>query len=623
MSDVNPKQHFQRHCSRWRHVAQYSVLGTLLLLLILIPLTLTPTALAQTLATPTSLPLYALPNASLNRAYSSGTMALVPGDERTLFAVNMLNNTTTIFVPSQNRVVAEIPVGRDPRGVAVTPDGAHALVTNRLDNTLSIIGVIEQRVQTTVPLGGTWPYAVVADETNTAYISLMGSGEIAIVDVTTGTETARIPVAAMPAGLVLWGDFLYVTHFWSGQISLIYLPQGRVIQTVTTGADTGVFQAIEPDVSRGLAYLPQTRLNAQNTALTYDTTAFPVVNVLDLHDLTVRRDDRIALDTADRPVNMPFASALDRFNQRLYIANAGSNNVSIIDLNTGQARGHLDVGSNPRGILLNRDNSLLYVHNALDGTVTTVNTSDLEIESILPITTLNISVDTLLGSQAFHTASDENLSADGWLSCATCHFDGLSDGRVWDGFPDGSRNTPLLYGLSETVPYNASGTWDELADVELKIRWLQGGEGLIDGQPNTAMGTPHSGLSPDLDVLTGYLLSLRPPQAVSQTDAALIERGAEIFTTLECAACHVGTAGTNLEAYDVGTGLSALEQRGTTYDTPSLRWLWLSAPYFHDGSAATLRQVFELPGTHQLVYDVPMEDVDALVVYLLAQGTTP
>ncbi len=38
----------------------------------------------------------------------------------------------------------------------------------------------------------------------------------------------------------------------------------------------------------------------------------------------------------------------------------------------------------------------------------------------------------------------------------------------------------MLYNLPETVPYNWSATWDELADVELKIRWLQAGTGLID-----------------------------------------------------------------------------------------------------------------------------------------------
>ncbi len=54
---------------------------------------------------------------------------------------------------------------------------------------------------------------------------------------------------------------------------------------------------------------------------------------------------------------------------------------------------------------------------------------------------------------------------------------------------------------------------------------------------------------------------------------------------------------------------------GIAYDTPSLRYLWLSAPYFHDGSAATLRDVFAQPGTHQL--SIEQSDMDALIAYLM------
>ncbi len=582
-------------------------------------LILTPHTLAQTGSTPTPLPLYALPDARTNRAFVSSTMALA-SDGRTLVVANMINNTATISVPTFGSVIAEIPVGRDPRSAAITADDARALITNRVDGTLSVISLTETVVVATIPLGaGTLPYAVVTDNNETAYVSLLGSSQVARVDLVNERVLAVLDVPAAPAGLTLWGDFLYVTHFWSGELTLIYVPTWSIVRTISTGADVGVFQSIELDTTRGFGYLPQMRLNAQNDTPTFDTLAFPLVNVVDLRSLETLISQQIPLDVADRPVNMPFAIAADRFNQRIYVANAGSDDISVIDLTTGRARAHIPVDANPRGVLLNRDNTRLYVHSALEGTITTITTSNLQIEDVLPIVNLTTPIDQLIGAQLFHSAVDPRLASDHQISCATCHFDGLSDGRVWLGFADGPRNTPVLYALPETVPYNWSGTWDELADVEVKIRDLQAGFGFVESTlvPASPLSTAHAGLALDLDTLAQYLATLSTPTSPLPLDEAQFNRGAEVFAAQSCADCHVGSAGTNLQAHDVGTGESLLERHGSAFDTPTLRWLWLSAPYFHNGAAATLRQVFELPGSHQLIFTVAPEEIDALVYYLL------
>lgn len=586
-----------------------------------------PVVFAQA-GTPTPLPLYALPSVQ-TPAYTSSSIAVQPDDTRIVAAVNMLGSTITFANPGLGRILGEYPVAADPRSVAFTPDSTRALVVSRAASVLTVLDVrTALAAQRTVdpmlaalPLGGIWAYGVVANN-DTAYISLLGSDRIAIVDLTALTVTGFIDTPDSPAGLMLWGDFLYVTHFWSGQVSLIYLPQRRVIETTQPRPGAAVLQSIEPDVGRGVAYLPSTRSSAGLANQRYDTMAQPVVTVVDLRNLAGRGDELTALLAADQPVNMPFALALDRFARRLYVASAGSDAVSVIDLETGLARAHIEVGANPRGLVLNADNTRLYVHNALDNSITTLNTGDLEIIDTLVISSrLQVSIDVLLGAQMFHTATDPRLTTDNGLSCATCHFDGMSDGRTWDTPTEAGyapRNTPLLYALPETVPYTWTGAWDELADSELKVRGWMAGSGLINdavffnGGQNPA--TAHTALSPDLDVLTEYLLALTPPPTAPPVigDAG---RGAVVFAEQACASCHVGAVGTNLERVDVGTG--------GAFDTPSLRWLWLSAPYFHDGRAATLREVFEQDGAHQLVGSVPAADIDALVAYLLAWNASP
>jgi YVTN family beta-propeller protein len=55
---------------------------------------------------------------------------------------------------SAEYVTARIPVGHNPRGVALSPDGKRLYVANRLDDTLSVIDIETQKVISTIDLGG-------------------------------------------------------------------------------------------------------------------------------------------------------------------------------------------------------------------------------------------------------------------------------------------------------------------------------------------------------------------------------------------------------------------------------------------------------------------------------------
>jgi YVTN family beta-propeller protein len=58
---------------------------------------------------------------------------------------------------SSNYVIARIPVGRNPRGLALSADGHRLLVANRLDDTISVIDTRTLKVASTVALNGDEP----------------------------------------------------------------------------------------------------------------------------------------------------------------------------------------------------------------------------------------------------------------------------------------------------------------------------------------------------------------------------------------------------------------------------------------------------------------------------------
>ena len=64
--------------------------------------------------------------------------------------------------PETRMKVAEIPVGGNPTGVAFSPDGQRAFVTNRLDDTVSVIDTGARKVVATLKTGNE-PHGVLAD----------------------------------------------------------------------------------------------------------------------------------------------------------------------------------------------------------------------------------------------------------------------------------------------------------------------------------------------------------------------------------------------------------------------------------------------------------------------------
>jgi cytochrome c peroxidase len=183
------------------------------------------------------------------------------------------------------------------------------------------------------------------------------------------------------------------------------------------------------------------------------------------------------------------------------------------------------------------------------------------------------------GAMWFHDAS---ACFQHWQSCATCHpGNARVDGLNWDLLNDGignPKNTRTMLLAMDTPPSMTFGV-RESAPVAVRagFRHIQ----FVD--------------PPDdhINAVVAYLKSLRPVPSPALVNGALspaARRGRKIFQSAGCADCHPPPLYTNLKSYDIGTtaGLDA----GKPVDTPTLVECWRTAPYRHDGSAATLRDVF-------------------------------
>lgn len=211
--------------------------------------------------------------------------------------------------------------------------------------------------------------------------------------------------------------------------------------------------------------------------------------------------------------------------------------------------------------------------------------------------------------------AERRLSASGATSCLDCHRPerGYTDGKP-TAVP-GGLNTPTLWGLGGRAAYG----WFTPAVTSLEAMALRPLADpremgpLADGtlarlRADGATVAAYRAAFPDAPALVTWeqtalalaaaVRAIPPPPSPYDRhlagDAAALgpaaRRGAALFVELGCATCHRPPDFAADSYHSVGVPAAA-ERNGGRARVPGLRGVRLTAPYFHDGSAATLAEV--------------------------------
>ncbi len=211
--------------------------------------------------------------------------------------------------------------------------------------------------------------------------------------------------------------------------------------------------------------------------------------------------------------------------------------------------------------------------------------------------------DLALGRKLFHASCEARTSSDG-RACASCHPDGRDDSITWTT-PDGPRQTPMLAGrLEGTAPYSWSGSGETIQAHLTHTFQRLSGVGLQ---------------SHELDSLVAYIRQMTPPPTGSSAQAdKQLARGAQIFHSAEaeCSSCH-GKGGAAPDGLKHDVDSRARADAESEFDTPSLRFVGGSGPWFHDGRYTSLRALLvENDGKMGKISHLSPSDLDALEAYV-------
>lgn len=261
-----------------------------------------------------------------------------------------------------------------------------------------------------------------------------------------------------------------------------------------------------------------------------------------------------------------------------------------------------------------------------------------------------------LGERLFH---DPVLSGREKLSCSGCH-DLKAGGTIklprtigYDGQIH-AFNAPTIFNVGSNYRLGWRGKFTSLVvqnEAVLNDRGLMAANWprllsrLSDDPGYSASFRQVYGAPPThetvLDALVTFQMSLVTPNApfdrfLLGDKAALnpIEKeGFRLFIEYGCVSCHQGAniGGNMFQIFgvfaapgapdiaiesDMDRRLQASEGDASVFRVPSLRNVEVTAPYFHDGSAATLREAIAIMGRSQLGRELSESDVATLETFL-------
>lgn len=606
---------------------------------------------------------------SIRRDFAVNSNNIIMNKEGSaVYTANIDINSVSIIDVTNRKVLAEVPVGKEPRQMALSPDEKYLYVSCMVDNKVDIVSIKERKVIDSIETG-IEPFGILTSQDGESlYVANYRSGTISVFDLQKKKLISEIEVGGRPRTLAITadGEKLYAPNYLSASVSVISTKNNQVIKEIqlaespnkkdlkkSQGIPNTVEQfVISPDGKT--AWVPHLLTNI-DTPVHFEETIFPAISVIDLDNdkeiIEERKELFEKMNVSDSQnktivVSNPYDIVFNPDGSKAFAIMSGSEDMVVFDLKRGgnatQVLRRIE-GNNPRGTVISPDGENIYVHNAMSHDLSVIKTggenayarakedgANIPLVSNDPLTPLERE-----GKTIFYSANSDEFTADitgnNWMSCASCHADGDMNGlSIMTG--KGPRNVPSNVLTTETGLFMWDGSRDDFTDYLLTVQGEMGG--MMAYEPGDKLPDDVNHMFDAMFAFLDNPNSFPPPKSPYRlkggelSEAAL--EGKELFVGKGgCLSCHGGSNFTNSGKavgengnlttnnldylYDIGT--SNIQDRSTPgdaraamrnprdnkhFDTPTLRGVWATAPYFHDGSAKTLEESIQRHKTEEI-----------------------
>ena len=283
-----------------------------------------------------------------------------------IYATN--GNVTSVIDGTTNNITSTINVGNGPSGVGVNPVTNKIYVANSLDNTTSVIDGLTNSVIDTIKVGN-HPIGVnVNPVTNKIYVTNYLDSTVSVIDGSNNSIIATIKVKSGPllVGINSATNRIYVTNYLDSTVSVIdgnSTPPASISFNSSNGTTT---LSTNATLSAGNA---TTSVNS-----TISISGLPQLPSIPLPSIIPNQTSPAVVATIPVGYN-PWAVGVNPNTNRIYVANAMDNDLSVINGSTDSVIGTIPASSQPYSVGVNPNTNTIYVTGNWDQPISIINGS--------------------------------------------------------------------------------------------------------------------------------------------------------------------------------------------------------------------------------------------------------
>jgi YVTN family beta-propeller protein len=593
----------------------------------------------------------------VNRKYLSPFNLAVSKDGDRLYVIAQEANSLLVVDVQRQKVINKIPVGNSPHSVILSNDEKQAYVSNQWSDNVSVIDLNALKVVDTLKTGNGPAGLSLSSDNKALFVVNSYSSSISVLDLNTGEERKRFDAGNNPTGVQLSpdGKTLIVTS----RRALI-APYGDTLKSELTVVDESSQRIRERRniksayIMENVAFTPKgdlalvTMVRPKNyvPSIQVENGFMMTYGFAVMEQKENGRIIQLLLDEPNAYYPDPFDIVITPDGKKAFISNSGVNTISVVSIdsvrtliaessdellqsysnNLGISSRYvikrIKTGSDPKGLILSSDGKFLYVAEQLEDRIAVINTEKLETIGNIDLGGPKMITYARQGRRLFNNSGH---TFQNQFDCYTCHPDMHEDGLVYNmASKDMGRNltnTQSLRDISETAPFKWNGK-NQTVYKQDGIRF------------STVLTRTEQFNYRDLDAITSYILTgiPYPPNLEYNPDGkltasqirgkAFFDRttdnfGNEIPENNRCITCHPPPYYTNRKMAYVQT--LARSDDSIMFDVPHLNNIYASAPYLHDGRAATLEEIWTKYGKtekHGVVNDLTKIQLNNLIDYL-------